>query len=110
MIDWSRIQELRDEIGADDFDDVVEIFLSEVEETIEKLDQKANAPALEQNMHFLKGAALNLGFKTLAEHCQVAESAAANGQVGQVDVDGVIRCYKQSRAIFQSERQQHFAA
>lgn len=35
MIDWARIIELHDEIGADDFNEVVELFLSEVEERID---------------------------------------------------------------------------
>ena len=35
MIDWTRVSELRDEIGAEDFGDVVEIFLEEVEAEVE---------------------------------------------------------------------------
>ena len=34
MIDWNRISTLRDEVGAEDFDEVVELFLDEVEEVI----------------------------------------------------------------------------
>jgi hypothetical protein len=30
MIDWDRVQELRDEIGAEAFGEVVELFLEEV--------------------------------------------------------------------------------
>ena len=29
MIDWARVSELRDEVGAEDFDEVVELFLEE---------------------------------------------------------------------------------
>ena len=36
MIDWSRVNELRDEVGAEDFEEVVELFLEEVEEVIEE--------------------------------------------------------------------------
>ena len=28
MIDWDRVSELRDEVGADDFDEVVDLLLS----------------------------------------------------------------------------------
>ena len=35
MIDWPRVTELREEVGAEDFEEVVEIFLEEVEERIE---------------------------------------------------------------------------
>ena len=37
MIDWARVSELRDEVGAEDFDEVVELFLEEVEEAIAAL-------------------------------------------------------------------------
>ncbi|WP_442970022.1 hypothetical protein [Roseovarius sp. ZX-A-9] len=37
MIDWSRVAELRSEIGAEDFDEVVELFLEEVEAEISVL-------------------------------------------------------------------------
>ena len=34
MIDWERVRELRSEIGADDFAEVVEMFLSEADEAV----------------------------------------------------------------------------
>ena len=34
MIDWARVSELRDEVGEGDFDEVVELFLEEVDEAI----------------------------------------------------------------------------
>ena len=30
MIDWQRVNELRDEVGAEDFEEVVDLFLEEV--------------------------------------------------------------------------------
>ena len=32
MIDWARVSELRDEVGAEDFEEVVQLFLAEVED------------------------------------------------------------------------------
>lgn len=32
MIDWIRIDELRDEVGQDDFGDIVGVFFEEVQE------------------------------------------------------------------------------
>ena len=32
MIDWNRVAALREEVGAEDFDEVVELFLQEVDE------------------------------------------------------------------------------
>ena len=34
MIDWACVSELRDEVGVEDFDEVVELFLEEVDEAI----------------------------------------------------------------------------
>ncbi len=66
MIDWTRVSELRDEIGAEDFGEIVEIFLEEVEEEISALRDGVENEALEAKLHFLKGSALNLGFADFA--------------------------------------------
>ena len=36
MIDWARVAEFYDEVGAEDFDEVVELFLEEVVEAMER--------------------------------------------------------------------------
>ncbi len=68
LIDWTRIQELRDEIGGDGFAEVVAIFLDESDAVIAA---GANGFA-EDALHFLRGAALNLGFSELANACSSA--------------------------------------
>ncbi len=99
MIDWVRLEELREEVGADDFCDVVEIFLEEVDEVVERLHPDAVA-TLEDDLHFLKGSALNLGFDDFARLCQAGETAARNGQGATVDVGAIRECYDSSRASF----------
>lgn len=99
MIDWVRLEELREEVGADDFCDVVEIFLEEVDAVVERLHPDA-VESLEDDLHFLKGSALNLGFDAFAGLCQAGETAARNGQGATVDVEAVKDCYQTSRAIF----------
>ncbi|MEK9733498.1 MAG: hypothetical protein VW297_03615 [Paracoccaceae bacterium] len=37
MIDWIRIDELRDEVGQDDFGDIVGVYFEEVQEALENL-------------------------------------------------------------------------
>ena len=37
MIDWTRVKELQDEIGADDFAEVVQLFLEETDAVVERL-------------------------------------------------------------------------
>ena len=77
MIDWARVGELRDEIGCEDFAEVVSLFLEEADEVVQRLGACADAKALESALHFLKGSALNLGFERLAQLCQDGERRAA---------------------------------
>ncbi|MQQ08231.1 Hpt domain-containing protein [Epibacterium sp. SM1979] len=102
MIDWSRVSELREEIGAEDFDEVVEIFLEEVEGVLDKL--RANdRSALEQDLHFLKGSALNLGFRKFSMQCMEGERAAAQGMGDSVDLPSIVTMYEQSKLTFLQE-------
>ncbi len=100
MIDWTRVTALRDEIGADDFEEVVELFVEEVDALVARLRRDGKTHALEEDMHFLKGSALNLGFATLSELCEAGEYAAARGAGADVDLDAVLESYDASRAEF----------
>lgn len=79
MIDWLRMSELRDEIGQEGFDEVVDVFLEEAEEVVARL---LHAPVpTQEDLHFLKGSALNLGFVSVAQLCQDGERRLiANGR------------------------------
>ena len=96
MIDWDRVAELRDEIGEESFNEVIDLFLTEADEVILRLRPDADPKSLESDCHFLKGAALNLGFKTLAAQCQLRETQAAKGQEVS-DLAVVYECYQSSR-------------
>ena len=100
MIDWDRVRELCTEIGADDFAEVVDMFLSEADEAAGRLSPDLTAKAMEADLHFLKGAALNLGFRALASLCQAGERRAAQGDIG-VDLDAVRDTYQSSKTAFQ---------
>lgn len=111
MIDWSRVDELVEEIGAEDFGEVVELFLDEVENSIGVYADGANdAVVAVEQMHFLKGAALNLGFEALAQLCLKGEKAAASGRVGVVAPDELRKTYEGSRDVFQAELPARLAA
>ena len=99
MIDWSHVDELKQDM-ADAFDEIVEVFLEEVEDGVAKLEADASADNLASGLHFLKGAALNLGFTQFAELCSQGEVQANAGQDGQIDLDAVRACYRQSRQEF----------
>ena len=100
MINWKRVEELRDEVGADDFEEIVQLFLEEVEEVIELLRGGDGLDDLEAHMHFLKGSALNIGFSQFADLCQIGETLARDNRDEDVNVDGVIASYDQSRDVF----------
>jgi HPt (histidine-containing phosphotransfer) domain-containing protein len=100
MIDWGRVAQLRDEVGPDDFAEVVELFLEEVEEVTGRLAASPQASALREDLHFLKGSALNLGFERLGAMCQEAERLAARGEEGAVSIAPILTCYEDSRQSF----------
>ena len=96
MIDWARVTELCAEIGADDFNEVVDLFLEEADEVIVRLEPNNTAASLEADLHFLKGAALNLGLSALAALCQEGERRAALGETG-LNTVAVKQCYMASK-------------
>ena len=110
MIDWHRVDELRDEIGADDFSEVFELFLDEVHSVIEKLRHRPKRDDLESDLHFLKASALNLGFSALAEKCLAGERQAANDRHDQVNLTAILDCFDQSLAEFPEGLPKRFAA
>ena len=100
MISWERVNELREEVGQEDFLEVVDIFLEEVDEVAGRLKASPSPATLEDEMHFLKGSAMNLGFKALADICQMGERDAAQHKYELVDLHAVLAVYAQSRAEF----------
>ncbi|WP_299672415.1 Hpt domain-containing protein [uncultured Roseobacter sp.] len=110
MIDWDRVATLKEEVGAEDFDEVVELFLDEVDAAIDDLAAQKQHPDLEDKLHFLKGSALSLGFRSFSDLCQAGESAAANASGVVVDLDEILRCYAQSREAFLSDLQSKVAS
>ncbi len=100
MIDWTRIKQLRDEIGEEDFPEVVEIFIEEVAEMIGGLRSAPKPETLGDDLHALKGSALNLGFRAFAEMCQTGETRAANGRAEEIVLEPILRCYDDSKDVF----------
>ena len=107
MINWAKVLELRDEVGVEDFDEVVDLFLDEVEDTIMHLGTPCRS--LEHDLHFLKGSALNLGFTEFSELCRSGESDAARGLGEDVDTGRIIACYHTSKTAFLSAAPQRLA-
>ena len=101
MINWKQVNELRQEVGEEDFEEVVELFLEEVQEVVDDLRaDTTEASTLESKMHFLKGSALNLGFEEFSSLCAQGEKNAALGAVERSEIDAVISSYEASKAVF----------
>ena len=100
MINWGRVDELKADIGAEDFAEVVEIFLEEVEETLGHIEDCADAAELEGKLHFLKGSALNLGFREFSDLCGHWEDAAANGAFRETPLPEIKESYARAKAAF----------
>ena len=100
MIDWQRVEDLQNEIGAEDFTEVVDLFLEEVDEVVHRLRTAPDPTRYEDDLHLLKGSALNLGFQSLALFCAEGEKLAASGRGDTVDITGVIASYGASKSEF----------
>lgn len=103
MIDWKRVSSLREEVGADDFKEVINLFLEEVEEVTDRMTVNPDPDGLAGDLHFLKGSAMNLGFKSFAEACQKGEVQCTNGAAQTVNLTGIMSVYHLSKQEFLTE-------
>ena len=101
MINADRIRELRDEVGPDDLDEVVDLFCEEMEEVLETLDQ-STAPEFPDKLHFLKGSAMNLGFDRLSDLCQKEEHRLKSDPDTRPDIHAIRTTYAKSRQLLMS--------
>jgi HPt (histidine-containing phosphotransfer) domain-containing protein len=110
MIDWDKVTELRAEIGDEDFVEVVDLFLDEVDGAIQELRDGVADGQIEDSLHFLKGSALNLGFRVFSALCADGESAAMAGNFDRIDLNEIIRAYDRSKVDFLAELETRLAA
>lgn len=103
MINWARVNELRSEIGDDDFPEVVELFLEETDEMIGKLNTNLTPSDLTEIFHFIKGSALNLGFEDLANLASKGEKETQGGQPLSINMHQIIECYESSKNNFSAQ-------
>jgi len=100
MIDWGRVTELRDEIGSDAFGEVVGLFVEEMEGVTQRLQTQTVHAKLADDLHFLKGSALNLGFRQFAALCTADEKREHEHGSNTVDIVALIDCYMRSKEQF----------
>lgn len=109
MIDWSRVTLLREEVGEEGFAEVVEIFIEEVSETVQRLRVDPQIETLGPDLHALKGSALNLGFTTFADLCQIGETTAANGFAEDIVLFPILDCFDASKTALLNGLKRHSA-
>ncbi len=80
MINWTRVTELYTDFGEDGFSEIVDVFLEEMAESLGRLADAEDHKSLEAEFHFLKGAALNVGFDEMARICAEGEALASQGE------------------------------
>lgn len=110
MIDWPRVNELRDEVGPEDFEEVVQLFLEEVDEVIFRLKANTTRSTLEDDLHFLKGSALSLGFRAFSNLCQEGERQSASGGADGVGLGEIFVVYDRSKQEFLTQLSDKLAA
>lgn len=99
MIDWKRVGILREELGEADFASVIELFLDEVEGIVMRIAHD-DPRQLENDLHFLKGSAANLGFTAFGQLCQRGEVEVRNGRMAEFDLAGLLDCYAATKRDF----------
>ena len=98
MIDWTRIFELRDEIGEEEFTPLLELFLDEIESVIMRLPHN-DPKTMGRDLHFLKGCAQNLGFRLLGSICEAGERQCARNAGEALRSTDVLNCYAESKQL-----------
>ena len=100
MINWKRVSEIFEDFGEDGFAEVTDLFVLEPEEALERLVQAETPERMRAEFHFLKGAALTLGFDDIAEICATGEQLAEADQDCRAEKSQVIEQLPRTCAAF----------
>jgi HPt (histidine-containing phosphotransfer) domain-containing protein len=106
MIDWAQARQLQEDVGKEEMAEVVELFLSEVDEAMETLQNSYDTIPAEDRaaaFHFLKGCASNLGFKTFGDQCSLGEEITKGGGVPDFEISDLAAIYASSKQQFTGE-------
>lgn len=111
MINWSQIKQLEEDVGTEDLEEVVTLFLSEVDEAIGELETVTSCgpKQVAEALHFLKGSAFNLGFQSFGEYCSIGEAHAHAGNTSEISMSQVEQLYQESKKLFLAELPKHCA-
>ena len=102
MIDTVRLSELRNEVGKDDLAEVVLLFCEEFEEALQRIDPEVVGPLMEE-LHFLKGSALNIGLADVGNLCGTVERKVRQGGCVVSDIAHIGEAFRSSRQMLLAE-------
>ena len=98
MISKERLDELRSEVGNDDFEEIVALFIADSDGILVK-PRAASGPAeAEDLLHTLKGSALNLGFDEVARLCCEGQGSSAGSACWTAQFGHLLDVYEQSKS------------
>jgi len=109
MIDWSQVADLYADFGEDGFGEVVQVFVQEVETGLAQLNAAQSPDENRIAFHFLKGAALNLGFSEVADLCAAGELRASEGKDAAREKEQVLRVFPPTCILFEQQWRQRLA-
>lgn len=107
MIDWARVRQLRNDVGAGEFLPLVTLFLDEIEARLDRLDPASGQ--LSQDVQALRRSALNLGFMRLAALCLSAEISLRNGRPELIRPDELSSSFGAARQALRREMSEQLA-
>lgn len=110
MIDWSQVADLYTDFDEDSFSEVLQVFVQEMKAGMAQLKAAQSPDENRTAFHFLKGAALNLGFSEVANLCSSGELRAAEGEDVTREKDQVLAAFPQTYTRFEQEWRQRMAA
>ena len=99
MIDWDRIRELRAEVGEEDFAEVVEMFFEEIDGAFVRLF-RSGSDALAEDLHFIKGSALNIGLSEVSSMCRSVEAKLREAPAVDRELRAIHAAFCKAKAEF----------
>ncbi len=103
MIDWAHVAGLCADFGEEEFAEVVALFMAEVQEGLGRLAMADTPDAHRLAFHFLKGAALNLGFVDMAALTSAGEENATRGTDFRHEKEQVLALFPPACTRFERE-------
>ncbi|MBT0957679.1 Hpt domain-containing protein [Alphaproteobacteria bacterium KMM 3653] len=79
MADWDQLKDLQEMLGTEDCLVLVDMFEAEAKPVLGQFHKGDTLNSPDQDLHFIKGSALNLGLNKLADACAELENTVATG-------------------------------